>query len=512
MNAILADLLNLGSALKAHVVLSAAALGLGILIALPMIVWSARSRQVARISLGLAGLVQTIPALALLALFYPFLLSVSAILGGGIPALGFLPALLALGLYAVLPILRNGVTGLAQLDPAAREAADAMGMTATQKLRWVEAPLAAPFVMAGIRTAAVWTIGAATLSTTVGAQSLGDAIFTGLQTEDWALVLAGCIGSAALALVTDALLGLVERGLANRRRWMTWLGAAIAAAGIAWALLPGGAGTARPVLTVGAKGYTEQYILARLLGDKLTEAGFDVRYRQGLGSAVIFKALQRGDIDVYVDYSGTLWTNEMRRTDKAGRQQMIDDISGWMDRQGHGRLIGALGFENVYAFAMRSDEAKRLGIRNLEDLASKSRQLSMGTDLEFLNRPEWAAVKRAYPMHFRMKRRYNPTFMYKAVKSGAVDTITAFSSDGRIAAYDLTVLDDPEEAIPHYDAVVLASPRCMTNQKCVGAIRPLLGKIDVKTMRAANVLVSRDSDKQSPRQAAAWLAQQIDRR
>jgi osmoprotectant transport system permease protein len=208
--------------LAQHLLLAFAALLLGIAISLPLAVVSARHRGVARAALGLASLIQTIPSLALLALFYPLLLSLSALVGGGIPALGFLPSLLALTLYALLPILRNAVTGLATLDPAVREAADGVGMTRWQKLRLVEAPLVAPMVMAGIRTAAVWTIGAATLSTTVGQPSLGDLIFAGLQTQNWALVLAGCIAAAALALAVDALLGLAEWGIARRRRVLVW--------------------------------------------------------------------------------------------------------------------------------------------------------------------------------------------------------------------------------------------------------------------------------------------------
>ena len=151
------------------------------------------------------------------------LLSLSTLVGGGIPALGFLPSLLALTLYALLPILRNGVTGLAGIDPAVIEAADGVGMTAWQKLRLVEAPLVAPVLMAGIRTAAVWTIGAATLSTTVGQPSLGDMIFAGLQTQNWALVLAGCFAAAGLALAVDALLGVIEHGIAKRKRGRVWV-------------------------------------------------------------------------------------------------------------------------------------------------------------------------------------------------------------------------------------------------------------------------------------------------
>lgn len=506
MSGILADLFAMGPALRAHVVLSASALGLGIAIALPLIVWSARSKRIARIALGLAGLVQTVPALALLALFYPLLLSLSALLGGSVPALGFLPALLALALYAVLPILRNGVTGLARLDPAAREAADAMGMTRGQKLRWVEAPLAAPFVMAGIRTAAVWTIGAATLSTTVGAQSLGDPIFAGLQTQDWVLVLAGCIAAAGLAVITDALLGLVERGLDRRRPVLAWAGLGIAAAGLAVALVPS-AGANRPVLTIGAKGFSEQYILARLIGARLRQAGFAVRYREGLGSTVQFRAVEAGDIDVAVDYAGTIWTNEMHRDDQPSRAAMIAAIGQWMKDTGKSRLLGPLGFENAYAFAMRADRAKALHIATLDDLAAASPRLAMGTDVEFLNRPEWAAIRRAYPMRFRAATPYNPTFMYKAVEDGTVDAITAFSSDGRIAADGLAVLDDTRHAIPNYDALIVVSGRCAADARCTEALKPLIGRIDVSAMRAANYMVDRDKDKRSPEQAAQWLAQ-----
>ena len=166
MSAFLDALNRVPPLLAQHVLVSMAALLLGIAIAVPLAFACARRPGLARIALGLASLVQTIPALALLALFYPLLLTLSGLVGGGIPALGFLPSLLALTLYALLPILRNGVTGLTGLDRSVLQAADAVGMTRAQKLRLVEAPLVAPVLAAGIRTAAVWTIGAATLATT----------------------------------------------------------------------------------------------------------------------------------------------------------------------------------------------------------------------------------------------------------------------------------------------------------------------------------------------------------
>ncbi len=504
MSALLAAIGTLGDELAAHVVLSAAALALGIAIALPLTLWSARNVTVARITLGLASLIQTIPALALLALFYPILLWLSGVVGGGIPALGFLPALLALALYAVLPIMRGGVTGLAGLDPAVREAADAVGMTSVQKLRWVEAPLVAPYVMAGIRTAAVWTIGAATLATTIGQTSLGDPIFAGLQTQNWVTVLAGCVAAAGLALAADGILGLIERGIAERRAPLGWIGLAALAAGIGWALWPGTAGK-REMIVVGAKNFSEQYILARLIGQRLEAAGYAVTYREGLGSAVVFRALDAGDIDVYVDYAGTLWTGEFKREDNPPRAQMLREIGALLDKPGGARLIGPLGFENAYAFAMRADVSAANRVSSLDDLVRAAPALALGADLEFLDRPEWAAVRATYPLRFGETRKYSPTFMYRALESGDADVITAFSSDGRIAADRLVVLADPRGAVPNYDALLLASSKCATAARCRGALEPLVGTVPVAAMREANYQVDRDSYKRDPAEAARWL-------
>ena len=187
--------------------------------------------------LAFASLVQTIPGLALLALFYPLLLAASTLathlVGVGFSALGFLPSLLALTLYSMLPVIRNGVTGVVNLDPAVIEAARAVGMTERQRLWRVELPLAAPMLMAGVRTAAVWVIGAATLSTPVGQTSLGNFIFAGLQIQNWVSVLFGCVAAAALAMLVDSLLGLMENGIARRSRWRVAAGTLVLLSGVA---------------------------------------------------------------------------------------------------------------------------------------------------------------------------------------------------------------------------------------------------------------------------------------
>ncbi|MBW8784869.1 MAG: ABC transporter permease subunit [Novosphingobium sp.] len=502
---------GLGDKLAAHVLLSAAALALGIVIALPLAVWASGRPNRTRIALGVAGLVQTIPALALLALFFPVLLSLRAVFGPRLPALGFLPALLALTLYALLPILRNAVTARSNLDPAVLEAADGVGMTPLQKLRLVEAPLAAPYVMAGIRTAAVWTIGAATLSTTVGQPSLGDPIFAGLQLQDWTEVLAGCLAAAALAIVADALLGLVESGLALRSPERVWLGLGLALAGIATAALFG-IDRGRDEVTIGAKNFSEQYILAHLIGDRLEHAGYRVRYRTGLGSAVIYRALASGEIDAYVDYAGTLWTNEMKRRDTLPHGAMAAAIGDWAKRTSGVRLVGPLGFENAYAFAMRGEVARAQGIATLADLTRAAPRLTLGADLEFLSRPEWRSVRDAYGLDFARTRNFAPSFMYDALKGGEADVISAFSSDGRIAADKLMVLGDPKAALPSYDALLLVNPRRASDARFVRTLQSLVGAIPVEAMRRANYSVDRAEGKEAPEQAARELARAIDSR
>lgn len=501
-------LLGLGDKLAEHVILSAAALALGTIIALPLAIWAGRSAMVSRLSLSFASLVQTIPALALLALFFPMLLSLRAVFGDGLPTLGFLPALLALSLYALLPILRNAVTARANLDPGVLDAADGVGMTGWQKLRLVEAPLSAPFVMAGIRTAAVWTIGAATLSTTIGQPSLGDPIFAGLQTQNWALVLAGCIMSASLAVLADSLLGLVEKGLRDRRKWMVWTGSALAVLGLVVAFASQQSEDDDTII-IGAKNFSEQYILARLIGQRLEHAGFSVRYRDGLGSAVVHEAVTSGAIDISVDYSGTLWTNQLKREDNVPAEEMLTEIKRW-ERETTGTvMLGVLGFENAYAFAMKQDRAKRLGLQSLDDLARAAPQLTIGGDIEFFERPEWTAVRDAYGFNFARQRTFTSTFMYDALTGGEADVISAYTSDGRIAADKLVVLDDPKNALPAYDALLLIAPQHAENARLLSALQPLVGEINVGAMREANFAVDRLDGKQTPQQAAEALAAKL---
>ena len=496
-----------------HVLLSFSALVLGVAISLPLAVAASRSPRLRWPLLAGSSLIQTIPSLALLALFYPLLLALStlskATLGHGFSALGFLPSLLALTLYSMLPILRNGAAAILGIDAAIKEAADGVGMTSRQRLLQVELPLAAPVIMAGVRTAAVWTIGAATLSTPVGQTSLGNYIFAGLQTENWVFVLFGCAASAVLALAADQLLGLIEAGAARRSLRLVLIGAVGLLVGVAAAVTPLAGFGKTGAYVVGAKNFSEQYILAELMAGRLENTGAQVSRKEDLGSAVAYRALAAGELDVYVDYSGTLWTNALNRKDNPGRAEVLKQLTAELKKRDGVVVLGSLGFENAYALTMRPDRAKALGVASLADLARAAPTLTLGSDLEFLSRPEWKAVESAYALNFKTKRSYQPTFMYRALAGGEADVISAFSSDGRIAADKLVILTDPKGAIPPYDAVVLISPKRAGDKRLIDALSPLIGKISVGAMQAANYSVDRDQQKASPAEAAQGLARQI---
>lgn len=498
-----------------HVILSALALILGAAISLPLSVLASRRPGLRWPLLTGSGLIQTIPSLALLALFYPLLLGLSGLakqaFGTGFSALGFLPALLALTLYSMLPMVRNTVTGLTGLDPAVLEAARGVGMTPRQSLFRVELPLAAPIILAGVRTSAVWVIGTATLSTPIGQTSLGNYIFTGLQTENWIFVLFGCLASAGLALVVDQLLGLIESGLARRSRPRLWIGGLGLLLGLAVVVTPVAARALRAPpdsYVIGSKTFSEQFILSALMVDELKTRGLTADERSGLGSTVVLRALAENDIDVYVEYSGTIWGTAMHRTDNPGRAEVTRQVTEWLKTRHGITVLGGLGFENAYALAMRRDRAEALGLRTLADLGPASSRLTIGADYEFLSRPEWAALRDGYGLNFRARKQYQSTFMYRAVADGDADVISAFSSDGRIAADDLVVLGDPKGAIPPYDALILIAPKRAGDARLRAALRPLIDAIPVETMREANQLVDGEA-KASPAAAARWLKSRL---
>ena len=483
------QLARLPEYLTAHLQLTLLAVLFSTGLSLPLGIAATRVRWLEQPALGLASTIQTVPSLALLAVMVPLLAAVN------LPSIGFLPAIVGLTLYGILPILRNTVTGISSVDPALKEAARGVGMTPRQQLVRVELPLAMPVIVAGIRTSTVWVVGIATLSTPVGATSLGNYIFSGLQTRNYFTVLVGCVAAAGLALFLDGLVRTIESGIRARRRAPVVASLVVTTGLIVYTAVT----LATPILTtrarpiaIGSKTFTEQYILSAMLAEWIeAETGRTTTLMQSLGSIVAFDALAAGDIDVYVDYSGTLWANEMGRGDvTASRGDVLAAVDRFLLEEHGITLAATLGFENAYALAVRAEDAERLNLRRVSDLRAHAPALAIGGDYEFFARPEWTAVRTAYGLEFQTLRTMDAALMYQAAAQGNVDVISAFSSDGRISAYGLTVLEDDRDAIPPYDAVVLAGARLAQDVPDVlQALTRLSNRISVEQMRAMNLAV-----------------------
>ena len=498
--------------LVAHLELTLLALFLGASISIPAGIWLVRHPRSRETALGVASVIQTIPSLALLAAMVPLLAALggmtSRAFGIEIRSIGFLPSIIALTLYSLLPILRNTVTGIAGVEPALVDAARGLGMTPRQSLRRVELPLALPMIVAGLRTATVWVVGMATLSTPVGAPSLGNYIFTGLQTLDPNAILVGCFAAAGLALCLDNLIRLAETGLRERRS--APLAVATAVLGSLVVLtgaqaLRGTFGSDAVAVRIGAKSYTEQYILSEILAAEVRrQTGAATEVLQALGSSVVYDALRTGQIDAYVDYSGTIWATHMKRTDSPGRETVLREVRAFLEQEEHLRLVAVLGFENAYALAVRATEP----VERIGDLAPRAPAMEIGGDYQFFSRAEWRSIRETYGLRFRKRRTMDPAFMYEAVARKEVDVISAYTTDGRIDAFDLKVLVDDRGAIPPYDAIVITRGDLEADRpEVVAALASLEGRIDVETMRGMNFAV--DEKGRTPREVAGELVDSL---
>jgi osmoprotectant transport system permease protein len=506
--------------LTAHLQLSLVALGLGTLVSVPLGILVTRRRELEPGVLGVASVIQTIPSLALLAIMVPALAALGTLsvrlLGIEISSIGYLPAIAALTLYSMLPILRNTVAGIEGVDPALVEAARGVGMTPRQQLRRVELPLALPVIVAGLRTATVWVVGTATLSTPVGATSLGNFIFSGLQTRNSSAVLVGCLAAAALAIVLDQTIRLLEVGLRERRRGRILAAAAVLLVLATWTLGAFAYGrllSGRPPLSIGAKTFTEQYVLSEILAQWIeARAGRRSEALSSLGSTVAFDALRTDQIDLYVDYSGTIWATIMKREGlPEKREEVLEAVRTYLLDEHGIELVAALGFENTYALGVRADRARELGLARISDLPRVASRLAIGGDFEFFSRAEWKALESVYGLAFREQRSMDPSLMYPALEAGDVDVISAYSTDGRIAALGIELLEDDRGVIPPYDAIVLASPRLVREEpEVVAVLRELSDAIAGSQMQRLNHAV--DGGGRSPRDAAAgFLAERIGR-
>ena len=477
---------ELAAMLQQHLLLVVLAIGAAVLIGLPAGVIAAHRPRVGRPVLAVANIAQTIPSLALLG----FLLPVPLI--GGV---GPRTAVVALILYALLPIVRSTAVGLKSIDPSVLEAGVAMGMTPRQLLRLVELPLALPSIVAGIRVATVVTIGTATIAAAVGAGGLGEYIFRGLSMVDSTVILAGAVPAAMLALAADAFLTWLERRLAPGRRPQSRRTAVAlgAAALVAVGLVAASAvGSGRGTVVVGSKNFTEQVILGELLAQALERRGIPVTRRLNLGGTFICdRAIRAGDIDAYVEYTGTALTAILKQPVNRDAAAVLATTRD-MYASGGLSVLPALGFNNTFAILVRSADANSLGLRTIGDLRKAPPEWTPGFGYEFVERADgYRGLSAAYGLTLKREPRVmDLSLMYRALANREVDLVAGDATSALIDSLDLTQLEDDRKYFPPYEAVpVVRSAVLLRSPEVRRALEELAGRVSEKEMRAMNYAV-----------------------
>jgi osmoprotectant transport system permease protein len=455
-----------------HVEIVGISILLAIAVGIPLGIVMTRRPGMSRPILTVANVVQTIPSLALFGFLIPL-----PFIGG----IGARTAIVALVLYSLLPIIRNTYTGISGVDPAIREAGRAMGMTDFQLLSKVEIPLALGVIFAGIRVATVIAVGVATIAAAVGAGGLGMFIFRGVSMVDSRLILAGAIPAALLALIADLGLGTIQRRFSKLLCVVALV-----------ALL---SSCSRPDrIVVGSKNFTEQVILGELIAQQIerkTHLPVDRKLNLG-GTLICHQALVSGQIDTYVEYTGTGLTTVLKEAPFNDPRGVYEKVkAGYKTRFGI-EWTEPLGFNNTFAIIVRKTDAQAFQLKTISDAVSQTPHWVAGFGYEFIEREDgFPGLAKTYSLRFpNPPRVMDLGLTYKALADRQVDLIAGNSTDGLIDALGLAVLEDDKRYFPPYDAVPLVRDAVvMRHPEIREALRELGGRISEDQMRRMNYAV-----------------------
>ncbi len=484
-----------------HLFLTGLSTATGVLVGIPlgMLAFYRRGWRVPL--LGGVGILQTIPSLAMLVILLALFQKI-----------GVLPAIVALILYALLPIVRNTLAGLEGVPPETIEAARGIGMTEWQQMRWVRIPLSIPVIMAGVRTAAVAAVGIATLAAFIGAGGLGEFINRGLALSNTRLIFLGAIPAALLALLVDFALGAVERvfdpkrnrTLSGRARFALKLSTVVIPLGLLVPLVvsfspsanlnSGPAipeGQAQPgIVRIASKNFTEQHLLAEMMAQLIeSRTSLAVERKFNLGGTIIcHQALVRGQIDLYAEYTGTGLTAILNLPVMTDPAKVYQRVAREYRKQFNLIWLESFGFNNTYTLTVRKPDALRHQWKTISDLAPLSVELSAGFSGEFQERSDgYPGLQQVYGFGFGRVNDLDPSLTYQAIAKGAVDVIDGYSTDGRISAFNLVSLIDDKNFFPPYHAAPVVRQEVLeVHPNLREALAPLGALIDNGTMRGLN--------------------------
>ena len=467
------------TALGQHLQLSLLTLLLAIFLAVPLAIYLSTRKRASNWVLQVAGIFQTIPSMALLGLFIPIM------------GIGTLPALTALVIYAIFPILQNTITGLQGIDPSLEEAGIAFGMTKWERLKKFEIPLSMPVIMSGIRTATVMIIGTATLAALIGAGGLGSFILLGIDRNNASLILIGALSSAFLAIAFNLLLKWMEK--AKLRTIFAAFAVMVIGLGVSYtpSLLPK---PKKENLVIAGKLGPEPEILAnmyKILIEENTDMTVTVKPNFGK-TTFLYEALKKGDIAIYPEFTGTVTESLLKPAPQVSHdpETVYQAARDGIRKQDNLALLKPMAYQNTYAVAVPKKIAQEYGLKTISDLKKVEGQLKAGFTLEFNDREDGnKGLQKVYGLHLQVST-MEPALRYQAIQSGDIQITDAYSTDAELARYDLVVLQDDKQLFPPYQGAPLMKEALLKKHpELEGILNQLAGKITAEQMSQMNYQV-----------------------
>lgn len=465
-------------ALFEHLQISLLSLIIAIIIAIPFGIAISNYKKTKEWMLQITGIFQTIPSLALLGLFIPFM------------GIGTLPAVVALVIYAIFPILQGTITGLSEIDSSLEEAATAFGMTKWEKLKKYQLPLSMPILMSGVRTASIMIIGTATLAALVGAGGLGSFILLGIDRNNSSLILIGAISSAILAVIFSGLIKLLQ----DKRPKTIVITLLVAIFSLGASFIPLQNNSSKKIVIAGKLGAEPEIIINMykiLIED---EIDIKVEIKPNFGkTSFLYEALKSGSIDIYPEYTGTITTtllkdkienisNDPETVYKIAKQKILeqDDMV----------YLNPSEFQNTFAIAVTESYAKSNELTKISDLKKVEHSAVAGFSLEFNDREDGnLGLKSLYNVNLNVKT-MEPSLKYQALVNNDVNVIEVYSTDSKIITHNLKLLEDDKQLFPPYQAAPLMKKDTLRKYpKLESILGKLSNKITSKEMSEMNYKV-----------------------
>lgn len=468
-----------------HIRLTVFSVLLAIVLGVPLGILVKYVQKLNKPILGFANIVQAIPSMALLGMAIPLL------------GIGSAPAIAMVILYSLLPIIKNTYTGLSNISPQIMEAAKGIGLTKMQRLFKIQIPLSLPVIMAGIRVSAVTAVGLMTIAAYIGAGGLGYLVFSGIRTINNFQILAGAIPACLLALFVDYIFSIIERlvtpislqtntlintreiYLQRKKEKKIIYTVVLVIILIASLQIINNNKKNIKTITVGSLMFTEQLILGNMISD-LIESNTDIKVNRKLalgGTQIVFGALERGDIDLYVDYTGTMYSSVLKYTPTNDVQFVYDTVKKELKEKNKIEVLEPFYFNNTYVLAIREDTKKRYNLKNISDLRIADNRLIFCGTIEFMNRKDGIiGLTNLYSLNFKSYMAIDDAPRYIAINNKEVDIITAFSTDGLLKKFSLVTLKDDKNLFPPYYPVPLMRESTLKKYK---ELRGLLNRLGV---------------------------------